>query len=166
MSAAAVAEVSPKRVTRGHRPRRFSVEQVAKALRAANGVMRQAARRLGCHRDTVENYVARHESLRKLRRELIEENTDTAENGLLRAVKREEPWAIRFWLVTQGRARGYARDVNINTLVQVNAPDMAPMSDPQRLADVVQILAESGVGALGAGSSGDDEQLEDGGDLG
>ena len=40
-------------------------------------------------------------------KELYETITDIAEAELISSVKRREPWAIKYWLSTKGKDRGY-----------------------------------------------------------
>ncbi len=42
-------------------------------------------------------------------KDLYETITDLAEAQLISSVKKGEPWAIRYWLSTKGKDRGYAR---------------------------------------------------------
>jgi hypothetical protein len=81
---------------------RYSVGEVVEALEQSNGLITQAAARLGCSRGTIHNYAARYptvaETLKWKRLELI----DAAMSALIDAVERGETWAILFTLRTFG----------------------------------------------------------------
>ncbi len=86
---------------------RYTVGQVVNALNETKGMMGQAARRLGCHHDTITNYAKRHASVKAAITQSREEMTDAAELALYNAVTRGEAWAVCFYLKTQGKKRGY-----------------------------------------------------------
>jgi len=89
------------------RPPKFTPEQVAEALNKCDGLVFQAAKKLGCDHKTVQNYINRHDVCRLAREQKQGENLDEAEGQLMRAVRKGEAWAICFMLKTQGKARGY-----------------------------------------------------------
>jgi hypothetical protein len=92
---------------------RYTVEEVAAALRACNGLLFLAGERLGCCGKTVERYVQRYASLREQVRASRERRVDIAEGMLDKAVLNGEPWAIRLTLVTIGRGRGFGESVEL-----------------------------------------------------
>lgn len=92
---------------------RFTPEQVAEALIESFGVMAVAARRLGVTRMTIWRYIRRYETCRKAREEGRERLKDLAESKLVEAIADREPWAIQFYLRTQGRDRGYGDEVKV-----------------------------------------------------
>jgi len=87
---------------------RYTPDQVAAALRAANGVHAIAAEQLGCHRTTILDYIRRYPKVRQACDEARAVVVDKAESKLIALVEREEWPAIRFTLVTLGRDRGYS----------------------------------------------------------
>lgn len=96
---------------------KYSAQQVADAIRAAGGVVAVAARALGCDRNTVYAYAERHATVRTAMEEANETNLDVAEAGLASFVRgtvagravddRVRMDAIKFYLRTKGRDRGY-----------------------------------------------------------
>jgi hypothetical protein len=89
-------------------------EHVAAALRQSAGIVSAAAQVLeaaygSCTPMTVRNYLSRHPSLKKVLDETIELNLDLAESQLLKAVRTGDDWAVRFFLETKGKHRGYTR---------------------------------------------------------
>ena len=86
---------------------KYSVEDIAEALRQARGFLGPAAKILGCGRTTLSSYIKKTKRLQQLLDELKEENIDLAETKLLDAIERGEAWAITFFLKTQAKHRGY-----------------------------------------------------------
>src|SRR5262245_53833886 len=76
--------------------RRFSTEDVAKALRLANGRVHTASEFLGCGHNTLYAYIRENPELQELRQFLHEKRGDIAESMLDEAVKAKEAWAICF----------------------------------------------------------------------
>src|SRR5215831_13929586 len=90
------------------RRRRYAQAEVAEALRAARGLVVVAARRLGCNRNTVLNYVDRYPSVAEALSEARELQLDVTEARLFQAIDQGELAAITFYLRTVGRHRGYS----------------------------------------------------------
>ena len=86
---------------------RYTVEQVAEALRLSAGIQSLAAKRLKCDRKTVSNYIKAHPSLAALIEEIVEESLDLAEGQLLKSIGEGDKTAIIFYLKTKGKQRGY-----------------------------------------------------------
>lgn len=101
-----------KRAGRG-RVESFAVAEVAKALLDAHGFLSDAARALGCHRDTVASYVERHPEVAAARHTARESLKDLAEGQLVKAIRKSRPWAICFFLKTQAKDRGYTERTEI-----------------------------------------------------
>jgi hypothetical protein len=86
---------------------RYTAEQVAEALKASAGIQAAAARRLGCGRDTVAQYIERYVTVRQALEEARDTTIDLAESKLIEKVQAGEWPAIAFTLKTVGRHRGY-----------------------------------------------------------
>jgi len=87
--------------------RKFSVEKVCEALRMSRGFKSPAAKILGCDRSTLDDYESESEDIRRVIREERERMGDLAEAGLYRKLVAEEEWAIKFYLRTRCKDRGY-----------------------------------------------------------
>ena len=87
---------------------RYTVAQVAEALEATAGIRAAAAKKLGCSRSTVANYIDRHKRLRDLEAEIVEGNLDVAEGQVLKAIHEGDLKAVIFYLKTKGKHRGYS----------------------------------------------------------
>ena len=86
---------------------KFTVEQIAEALKGSAGIRSGAALSLGCSRSTIANYVERHPDLSKIESEIVESNLDRAEFQLLKAITSGNLTAIIFYLKCKGKHRGY-----------------------------------------------------------
>jgi hypothetical protein len=72
-----------------------------------SGNMAAVARALGVHRATVMRFVDKRPKLLEAALDLRETMKDNAESSLYNAVLAGEPWAVRFFLTTQAKDRGY-----------------------------------------------------------
>lgn len=89
------------------RPRSFTQDQISTALRETKGMVAVAARRLGCTRKTVRAYVTRYPAVADVLREERHLMGDIAELALFKAIQAGELDAIKFYLKTQCKDRGY-----------------------------------------------------------
>ena len=111
---------------------KFTVEQVAEALRETAGIRSAAARKLGCSPSTITNYVERHPDLSKVESDIVESNLDKAETQLLKAIASGNLTAIIFYLKCKGKHRGYIERTQIEgkgggpVLVK---PDLSSLTD-------------------------------------
>jgi hypothetical protein len=69
--------------------------------------MSHAAKMLGIARSTLYARLALEPALREARDEVRDETIDIVESKLIGAALAGEPWAVRFYLSTQARHRGY-----------------------------------------------------------
>jgi hypothetical protein len=146
------------------RPARFKVAHVAEALRTSGGVISGAAQILAqaygdCTPQTVRNYIARHPQLRVAVDEAVEFNLDIAETKLiaLMSAKRPDINAVKFYLETKGKQRGYTRrqeitgaggkPIEVSDARERFIAELAEMAD--RLTAAIGPLADGGAGAAG-----------------
>ena len=85
----------------------YSIAEMKTALTNSHGMVYVAARLLNCAPQTVYNHLAKHRSLRDAQQQARGMMLDTAEVKLFSAIQNGEQWAIKFFLMTQGRERGY-----------------------------------------------------------
>ena len=98
----------PTAKKRGRRPQLFTQVQVAQAVTEAGGTLTTAARKLGCARCTVHEYIQRYQALKDVLSEARESSVDLAESKLMEAINAGNLTAIIFFLKTQGKSRGYS----------------------------------------------------------
>lgn len=85
----------------------WTIEEVGRALALSGGIANRACKKLGCDPKTVRRYIERHPELEAICNECREGLKDDAEDQLAKAVRRGEAWAVKFFLLTQARDRGY-----------------------------------------------------------
>lgn len=86
---------------------KYSAADVATALKAAHGIKAMAARALGCERRTITSYIRRYEVVRRAYEDATNELLDIAESHLIDGVKAGEWDAVKYYLTSKGKARGY-----------------------------------------------------------
>ena len=96
---------------------RFSAQQVIDALTATAGIKSAAAKRLGCHVNTVENYIARYPTVAAAATQARSGIIDIAESILVRRLNAGEWDAAKFVLTTLGKDRGYGQSVDVNLTI-------------------------------------------------
>src|SRR5215213_11245336 len=87
-------------LVKAERPRRpyrkYSQEQMIKALEESRGLIAPAARALGCSRDTIRSYLEEYAEVAQAKLDMREAVTDMAENALYDAIRDREAWAVWF----------------------------------------------------------------------
>ena len=104
------------------RPEIFNQEHIIKALQKSHGVKTEAARILGCSRPTIDRYIDKYPAVKEVYDEQNEILLDEAEAYLgdfMRGdIEGQTPQdrfsAIRFYLRTKGRKRGYGDRMDLN----------------------------------------------------
>lgn len=86
---------------------KYTAEQIADAIREAEGNLSHAARIVGCARSTVHRFVNEKKTVADAYEEANETALDIAENELMKLVKKGSIPAIIFFLKTKGKSRGY-----------------------------------------------------------
>lgn len=128
------------------KPRKFTAEQVAEALRAAGGLVTVTADRLGCTPLTVRHYMQKCPTVRQAWEDASDRILDFGESKLIERVREGEGWAICFLLKTKGRKRGYVERQ------EVTGADGGPIEviDPRHalLSKLPALPAEATVGAV------------------
>lgn len=86
---------------------KYTAQQVADAIRKANGIYAAAARLLRCDRRTVAAYVERYATVRQAAEEANATLLDIAEGHLVTDVQKGKFEQIKYYLNAKGKARGY-----------------------------------------------------------
>jgi hypothetical protein len=136
-------------------------DEVIAAIRQYEGNLAMAAKMLGVNRQTLDLYRREQPEVQAVCREQWEVKLDNTESVLYNRALRGESWAVRFLLMTQGRARGYIeRDVSLSMKLDLNA-----LSDDQlkRIANgehPAVVMGHPGGSPAGSPETGDDDILE------
>jgi hypothetical protein len=120
-----------KKVDRYSHPR-YTIKQIATALKENLGFISVAARKLGCERQTIYNAIERHPELAAIRSDAKELDLDETELILKQLIRDKHFPAVRFKLLTRGRERGYVERVE----------HTGAEGGPIEIADRQQTLAE------------------------
>jgi hypothetical protein len=84
-----------------------SNKKIAEALKQSRGMIAVAARKVGCARKTIYRRLEDSEELQEVLAEARDFTTDVAELKLFSAIEAGEGWAVKYYLSTQGKDRGY-----------------------------------------------------------
>ena len=106
---------------------KYTAKKVIEALREAGGVQSDAALALGCHRNTIGYYIRNHKTVRDAYGAIVEARVDQAETFLMNFVEgkidgqsaRDRLDAVKFYLRTKGRARGYGDRLDVRVQQEV-----------------------------------------------
>jgi len=86
---------------------KFTVAQMVKALKHCKGMVYLAAEHLGCHHQTVYNYIAKHPKVKAASEFESGKMLDVSEMTLYNAIMDGQAWAVSLHLKTKGKNRGY-----------------------------------------------------------
>ncbi len=99
----------------------YTTEDIIDALKATDGLVSLAAKKLGCAPLTIYRRAERVQAVQRTIDDCRDELVDEAEQGLRTAIKDREPWAVALTLKTLGKNRGYVERQ------EVTGADGAPM---------------------------------------
>ena len=102
---------------------RYSAQEVVDALIATAGIKTAAARHLGCHHDTITNYINRYPTVAAAYQQARDSIIDKAESVLVQRLNAREWDAAKFVLTTLGRDRGWGQQVGVSH----SGPDGGPV---------------------------------------
>lgn len=92
--------------------RKFSTKKILKAIENSGGIISTIAKRLGCDWMTARRYIDAHiEAVQALKAEQ-EAMLDMAESNLLAQVQSGDFPAVKFYLMTKGKERGYTYETS------------------------------------------------------
>jgi hypothetical protein len=114
----------------------------ARALRVSGGVYAHAAKLLSeatgrsCTRQNIQHWIRKHPKLTETVREAVEEIKDLAETALIENIRNRDTNAIKFYLETKAKDRGYVRQY------KVTGAEGQPLTAPP--AQVVVYIPDNG----------------------
>jgi len=86
---------------------RYTARQFIDVIPGTGGIISDIARRVGCQWHTAKRYIDVHPTVRRAYEAERENVLDLAETELHKTIKQGEPWAVKFYLTTIGKHRGY-----------------------------------------------------------
>ena len=107
----------------------ISVKKAEIALKDSAGIVDVAAKRLGCSRAYLYNFIKENPHLNELRQQERERFIDMAESKLVKKVQEESDWAIKYTLQTLGRKRGYEINESNNINIIQGEKQLVVVSD-------------------------------------
>jgi hypothetical protein len=130
--------------------RHLSADAVAEQLREYHGNLAAVARRFDVTRQAVQSFVRARPSLMAVLQECRETMKDHAESVLFRQLLAGEPWAVRFYLKTVGKDRGYVERQ------ELTGADGGPLRDVTEVVVHSRAEAQALLGRLQGSSGGSD----------
>lgn len=109
----------------------YKVKDFIDAIPGTGGIISTIAAKVGCAWNTAQKYIQKHPTVARAYADECEKIGDLAETALftalrsenerdengkvVRVIKPAEPWAVKFYLTTKARGRGYVlkREVEI-----------------------------------------------------
>ncbi len=107
---------------------KYTLDEITNALKKANGFVSVAAKNLNCDSRTVYNYLNKYPELKELLSEIRSNTLDYAESKLLQHIDKDNFNALKFFLETQGKNRGYSVRTE-NLIVERTTFDDLPSLD-------------------------------------
>jgi len=86
---------------------KLTKQKIIEAIPKTHGVKKYLAERLGVSRMTIHRYFEKYSDLEQETQEYLDSVSDVAEHHLIEAVRVGSSWAVRYWLSTRGKHRGY-----------------------------------------------------------
>jgi hypothetical protein len=86
---------------------RFTAERFLKAIPGSAGIISTIAQRVGCSWHTARKWIDAHPTIKRIYDDEREGILDLAEAKLIGAIKDGDLGAIKYYLGTQGKHRGY-----------------------------------------------------------
>ncbi len=85
----------------------YTAEQFIKAIPGTGGIVTAIARKLDCDWHTVKKYINDYPTIKRAYDAEKEMVKDTVETSLIVKAKDGESWAVKYYLSTQAKDRGY-----------------------------------------------------------
>lgn len=117
----------------------ISEETILKAIPTSGGIVKSIAEQVGMGRSALHRRILLSKTLKDAIQEERESTLDIAEHWLVQMIKEGEPWAIKYYLSTIGKSRGFTTRTEVE-------------GDVRHSADVKVYLPDNGRDALTSGS--------------
>lgn len=93
---------------------KYTAGEMIDAIQSAQGILAQAARKIGCARNTVSRYIKEYPTVKAAYEEANETNIDFVESKLMSNINSGDTTAIIFFLKTKAKARGYVERTEVD----------------------------------------------------
>lgn len=116
----------------------YTVEQIIEAIKGSSGIKETIRRRLGVHRNTVDNYLKRYATAQAAYDEEVEVVGDLAESVIIQAIKNKDVDTAKWYAKAKLVKRGYGDKSQVDHNVNVSQ-----LSDDE-LRAIVEAKSSSG----------------------
>lgn len=101
---------------------KYDLADILAAIRGSAGIKATIMRKLGCSRNTVDNYLRRYATAQAAYDDELESIGDAAESVVIGAIKNKDLSAAQWYLTKKHRSRGYGEhsDVKHSGTVDLN----------------------------------------------
>ena len=86
---------------------KYTAQQFISAMPKTGGVISAIAKKVGCNWHTADKYIKGKPTIYRAWMDEKETILDMGEMALFNSVRKEEAWAVKYLLSTQGKRRGY-----------------------------------------------------------
>ena len=87
----------------------YKAQQFIDHIPGSGGIITTIAKRVGCAWHTAAKYIAEYPTVQQAYADETEFITDLAETELIKAIKDGDLSAVKFYLTTKGKDRGYSQ---------------------------------------------------------
>ena len=101
---------------------RYITADFIEAIPKSGGIITTIAKRVGCDWNIAKKWITNYPTVQRAYVAEAETVTDMAESNLFKAMKSGDPWALKFYLATKGKERGYVQRVEEVIKGDPNAP--------------------------------------------
>ena len=85
----------------------YTASQFIEAIKGSGGIISTIAKRVGCEWHTAKKYIEQYSTVKQAYINETEAVTDMAEIALINSIKNSDAWAVKYYLSTKGKDRGY-----------------------------------------------------------
>jgi hypothetical protein len=121
-----------------HKRELLTLEQIIEVLRTSAGILTIAAQKLTINRNTLREWINAEPNLKDVLDEIREINLDLSEAGLMKHIQEGNLDAIKFYLRTMGKHRGWIESARLEgqATLTIEGPDNARERILQRIAQM------------------------------
>lgn len=107
----------PEKPKKPRKPRlnrqKVTDEQILLAIEKSGGIYSEIARLCKVKRPSIMERIKNTPLLQEAFNTAEQITSDAAETGLIAAIRKKQPWAIKYWLSRKGKNRGYGTSVEV-----------------------------------------------------
>jgi hypothetical protein len=97
----------------------YKASDFIRAIPGSGGIITTIAKRVGCSWETVKRHIQKYPTVKRAYEEERESIVDLAEVKLIKAIENDDMSAIKFYLTTIGKSRGFTEKQEIDQKSEV-----------------------------------------------